>query len=101
MGTSAALSEQYRGLTDEELLRIAADRDNLTDLARLALDTELARRKLSDTQIKEFVAENERLELREHAREQAAQDRERWYWKGVGKMFYGRDNYAQDPPAQV
>ena len=46
MGTSQQFAEQYSKLTDDELLRVWADEEGLTDIARSVLSEEMARRGL-------------------------------------------------------
>jgi len=43
-------SEDYQGKTDEELLRLAVDADQLIPEAKAALNAELARRRINDPQ---------------------------------------------------
>jgi hypothetical protein len=54
------LVDQYRKKTDEELLRLARDREQLTPEAGSALMDELAHRKVSAVQLKAFSKEEER-----------------------------------------
>ena len=54
------LVDQYRKKTDEELLRLARDREQLTAEAGSALMDELARRKIAAVQLKAFSKEEER-----------------------------------------
>lgn len=42
------ITEVYRGMYDDELLNLAADSEDLTDIARQVLDAELKRRGLGD-----------------------------------------------------
>jgi hypothetical protein len=63
--------EQYSGLSDDELLMVAASRSQLTDDASLAMDSEMARRGLSYEQAHAKEREVARLtakEEREHHR---------------------------------
>jgi hypothetical protein len=54
------LVDQYRKKTDEELLRLARDQEQLTPEAGSALMDELARRKIAAVQLKAFSKEEER-----------------------------------------
>jgi len=50
------LEETYRDFSDEQVLRLAADLDSLTD-ARHVLDCELRRRRLGDADIRPYWEE--------------------------------------------
>ncbi len=66
-----SFQEQYAGLSDDELLFVAASRSELTDDASLAMDSEMARRGLSYEQAHAKKREVARLtaeEEREHHR---------------------------------
>ena len=56
---------QYASLNDEELLHIAADREDLREEAAMALDVEMARRGLTDRQALEKETDESRLEKEE------------------------------------
>ena len=54
------LVDEYRKRTDEELLRLARDREQLTPKALSALTDEMARRKIAAERLKAFSKEEER-----------------------------------------
>lgn len=54
------LVAQYRNKTDEELLRLARDREQLTPEAGFALTDELARRKIAVERLEAFSKDEER-----------------------------------------
>jgi hypothetical protein len=54
------LVDGYRKKTDEELLRLALDREQLTAEAHSALTDELARRKIAADRLQSFSKEEER-----------------------------------------
>ncbi len=58
-------SSQYAELTDDELLHLASDRKSLTDEAVVALDTELRRRNLNQSDQREHLRFAHRMEQRE------------------------------------
>jgi hypothetical protein len=49
---------EYQHLTDDEIMHLAAEREQLTEDARLVLDCELHRRKLSSSDIDSFTLEH-------------------------------------------
>src|SRR5579864_8886203 len=55
-----AVMPEYQHLTEDELLNIAEDREHLTDEARMALDTEFSRRKLSSANVDSHRLQKER-----------------------------------------
>ena len=75
------LIDEYRKKTDEELLRLARDRDQLTPEAIAALTDELARRKIGAEGIKAFSKEEERQGRKEAFRSKRgrAHAAERWW----------------------
>jgi hypothetical protein len=60
-----ALAEEYRHRTDDELLRLLSDQQDLTAEARVALRSEMASRNLSDRDISEFLEEERQANLQE------------------------------------
>jgi hypothetical protein len=60
-----SFEERYAGLSDEELLMIAASRTDLVQEATVALDTEMARRGLSYQQARAKKRQVARLEYKE------------------------------------
>jgi len=92
---------EYQTLTDDEVLQLAAERDELTADAQLVLDSELARRRLSiedvhshkiayDHSKKLEQARTQRMILRRGARDQS----------GIGFRFLGKRNVRRDPSDQ-
>jgi hypothetical protein len=57
--------EQYASLSDEELLHLASDRGDLREIAAFALDTELARRGLTQKQVRTKKRDELRQEIQE------------------------------------
>jgi hypothetical protein len=84
----------YQHLTDDELLHLAEDRDELTDDARFTLDAELSQRRLSSSDIDSYRTERlavENAEKLKHAPRPLIPD------VGLGKKFYGKTNRRRDP----
>ena len=76
-------SDEYSELSDDEILRLASDRDSLTDEGATALDAELRRRNLTQAdQVKyqQFVKRNEQRE---------ASSRRRRAWEILREIFLG------------
>ena len=75
------LVDEYRKKTDEELLRLARDREQLTPEAISALTDELARRKIAAQRFKAFDKEEERYGCKETFRlkRQRARTAGRWW----------------------
>jgi hypothetical protein len=85
---------EYQHLTDDELLHLAEDREQLTDEACLALDAELNRRRLASSDIQSYRQQRETAEK--------ADDLERAaptyiFRAGLGKKFLGKTNRKRDP----
>lgn len=85
---------QYQQLTEGELLQLTGERLQLTDEARLALDTEISRRKISSLEIESFKVKKAALEKAEKQR----------LWRihyipnfGFGTKFLGKSNRRRDP----
>jgi hypothetical protein len=79
---------EYQDLTEEELLHLAGERQQLTDEARFRLDAELSRRGISRKQIEAYESESRTL------REEEQRDVGNVTTSGrIGKHFYGRSNY--------
>src|SRR5215472_6758780 len=85
---------RYEHLTEDELLHLADQAEQLTDEARLALDSELRRRNLSTSKIdadkRQCTDDNEADELH-RARRQVIHN------VGLGKRFLGKTNCRRDP----
>ena len=94
------LSEHYRGMTDGELIAIARDRSQLTEIAQQILAQELSQRKLD--------VEPEKLRAEPGARDQGgarnphpnAKGAQEWRTQPVdrntGDSAYASDPYAED-----
>jgi len=85
---------EYQHLTEDELLHLAEDREQLTDDARLALDAELSRRRLRPSDIEAYRIECEAADKAERLKRVA-----RFYIHrvGLGKKFLGKTNRYRDP----
>jgi hypothetical protein len=84
---------QYEHLTEDDLLHVADEREQLTDEARLALESELRRRNLSTSDInayKQQLADDDKADKLRHARRQVV------YNVGLGKEFLGMTNRRRD-----
>jgi len=85
---------RYQQLTEDELLHIADEKEQLSDEARLALESELSRRNLSTSEVNAYkrqsADENEADKLR-RARQQVVHN------VGLGKKFFGKANCRRDP----
>jgi hypothetical protein len=91
------LVDEYRKKTDEELLRLARDREQLTPEAASALTDELARRKIEAERFKAFSKEEERQGRKEAFRSKRQRTRTtgRWWLRvqlfaayGIGFLVY-------------
>jgi|SRR5579871_228998 len=84
--------EQYQDLTEDELLNLASEKEQLTDEARLALESELARRHLSEPEVNAYkrqCADDDEAEKLRRARRQTV--------RGLGRKFMGKTNRRRDP----
>ncbi len=79
---------EYEKLTDDEIIRLAAERDQLTEEARFALDAELNRRRIGIDEIKVFEAA-----LRADREEEEKVKRSNLF-RGTNKQFYGKGRYT-------
>jgi hypothetical protein len=84
---------EYPHLTEDELLHLAEDRQQLTDDARLALDAELSRRRLAPSDIDAYHVEREAADKAEKLKRTV-----RSYISnvGLGKKFLGKANRHRD-----
>jgi hypothetical protein len=83
--------QRYEHLTRDELMRLALDRDQLTEEAQLALDTEVTNRRISSMDLVSFRAESRAAK--------AEQDRQIGpiATSGhIGKKFCGRKKLTYD-----
>ena len=86
----------YEHFSRNELLRIALDKRRLTEEARLAWDTELSRRGISNGDIGTFESEQASAEA---ADQKVVREVEFLY--GIGKKLSGRKNYSHDPRFRI
>jgi hypothetical protein len=77
------LADEYRKKTDEDLLRLARDRKQLTAEANSALTDELTHRKIAAERFKAFSKEEERQGRKEafRSKRRRAHVAGRWWWK--------------------
>lgn len=66
-----ALTEEYRQKTEEELLRLLFDQQQLTDDARVALQSEISARGLSREKVEQFRSEEQERRQLEKEQEKA------------------------------
>jgi hypothetical protein len=90
----ADFAAQYEALSDDEILRIAADRKDLLEEARKALDQEMLRRGLKESEVTQYQSHVEREKIRE------ATNLRFWMRYGIGKRFFGKGEYASDSSAK-
>lgn len=85
---------EYHNLTEDELLHLASEKDQLTDEARLALESELNQRKLSAAEVTAYArqfAEDKEAENLRGATPQITPIH------GLSKKFFGKLNRRSDP----
>jgi hypothetical protein len=85
---------EYGTLTDDELLNLAQERDQLTDEARVLLDSELTRRRLGSADVTSYREESASFEEAEELK------RAKFTFspsRGLGKRFYGKARRRRDP----
>jgi len=93
---------EYQGLKDDEVLQLAVERDQLTDDARITLDSELARRRLSIKDIQSHKVAYEHAQKLERARTQHQMlNRSSYNRSGIGFGFRGKRNLRRDPAGQL
>lgn len=85
---------EYGTLTEDELLQIAGEREQLTDEARMALEAELRRRNLTAQKIQTYAAESAAADEADKLRRAAAKTVAHG---SFGKRFFGRANRRRDP----
>jgi hypothetical protein len=93
MSRQEPLVPEYQRLNQDELLHLAEEKEQLTDEARLTLDGELSRRKLSSSDIDSYRAQREAADKADRLRRAV-----RSYIPnvGLGKKFLGKTNRRQD-----
>lgn len=84
---------EYQRFTIDELLHLAEEREQLTDEARLALDGELSRRKLSSSDLGSYRLECEAADKADKLRRAAPNY---IHSVGLGKKFFGKTNRHRD-----
>ena len=87
MNDTATFAARYEQLSDDELLRIAAEREALIPEATIAIDSELARRGFSVASAKQQTRRAERKATRRAIGNLGFSPR------GFGKHFFGVSNY--------
>jgi hypothetical protein len=85
---------EYQQLTEDELLNIAEDRQHLTDEARLALDAELNRRRLSSSIIDSYRLQRETANKADELKRAAPKF---IFHSGLGQKFLGKSSLQRDP----
>jgi len=87
----------YRYLTQDELLNLSQQRDQLTDEARFELDSEISKRGMGATEVagyaRESLAEQKAIERRIK--------RTRNFYETRNKRFIGKRNRKLDPRSRV
>ncbi len=85
---------EYQLLTDDELLHLGEEGDQLTEEARLDLEAELSRRKLSSRDVDTYRLEREVAEKSDELNRATPRF---VHHGGVGQMFLGKTNRRRDP----
>jgi hypothetical protein len=89
---------EYQHLTADEILHLAEERDHLTEEARLALDWELQRGKLSPSDVDSYRIEHAASERAENLRVASRLSGISYISHvGVGRKFLGKSNRRRDP----
>jgi hypothetical protein len=86
----ATFETNYEHLTNEQIMGIAADREELVPEAVAALDAEMQKRGLRQGQAQKFKRNLQRIEARD------AVGRLGLGVRGIGKQFLGASNYVAD-----
>jgi len=89
--SSTNFATEYQSMSDDELLRIAAEGD-LVEEAKMALQTEMSKRKLTKDAVTKFQTE-------QHRAEQARKEKEaksRPNFLGYGFALYGRSYLSEE-----
>jgi len=84
---------EYQGLTEDELLHLAEDREHLTDEARSSLDAELGRRRLSPTDIDSYRLQRETAANADKLKRATPSY---IHNVGLGKRFFGKTKRHRD-----
>jgi hypothetical protein len=83
-------SSEYSQRSDDELLHLASERHSLTTEAAAALDAELRRRNLTESdrvEYQKFVKRQERRESRKRRRWKMPGLKDRWTWRDILEAF--------------
>jgi hypothetical protein len=86
------LAEEYRGKTDEELLRLALEPEKLTPEANAVLNDELARRRIKTERLNAFRDEEEQQE-----KEERKKPGRLGLYRGIGRERYGKAERTYSP----
>jgi len=93
---------EYQHLKADELLQLAEEREQLTEEARLALDGELHRRRLSSSDVDFYRIEHAAAERAENLRVASRLTGISYISHvGFGKKFLGKTNRHRDPEKLV
>lgn len=84
--------QEYQALSDDEVLRLAADREDLLEEARQALDSELLRRGLKAADVIQYQSDVAKAEI-----QQDVANLPFLFHYGMGKRLFGKLNYIVDP----
>ncbi len=85
--------KNYEQMTDDDLLRIATQKDSLTNEAKEALSSELLKRNLSKKDIHSYETDQNKLQ---DAWDKRTGDVSHFMLIGLGRAFYGRSNYTRN-----
>ena len=83
------LAREYEVKTDDELLRLAADAADLTPEANIALNFELSKRRLNQSERMESFFRDE-LQRKEDIRKDPGK---LWTFRGIGRKRFGKADY--------
>jgi hypothetical protein len=86
------LAMEYQALTNDEILLIAADRENLVDEARQAIDTEMHRRNLTSDHIRQY-----QMHIEKAGMQQQVGNLPFLVPYGIGKILFGKGSRVIDP----
>ena len=87
----------YQHLTRDELLNLAQERDQLTDEARFALDSEINTRQIKADEISAYARES----LAQAKIGERRTKRSRTFYESRNRKFLGRKNLKPDPRSRV
>ena len=85
---------EHQLLTDDELLHLAEERNQLTDNACVSLDAEISRRRLSPSDIDSYKRQHAEADKADKLRRATPQLLPA---VGLGKKFFGKANRRRDP----